>query len=250
MDPTVGKAVILKFVHMLCAGDSLSDSAQHTRLLDWLAHAVQHPNTRCETALCVLGPQGCGKSGLWNIIRHLLQTHGHCIDVKARGWWGENNGYMRDTVCIHIGDCGQHEFMDELVPGLRAAMDDGHLRVRELYQPSTAIQMRARVVVSTIVALEVAENDIGHFTFIQCSNARVGDQAHFQALYAAIHDAGTISAVREFLYHRPLSAWARVRARVRARAVVLYWLGLTEHLMAPAGVAEARDRADYEVDFM
>ena len=34
--------------------------------------------------------------------------------------------------------------------------------------------------------------------------------------------------------------WARVRAFVRARAVVLYWLGLTEHLMAAGGAAEAR----------
>ena len=105
--------------------------------------------------------------------------------------------------------------------------------------------MVARVVVTTSVALDVAENDLKRFTFIQCSNARVGDQAYFQALYAAIHDAGTISAVCKFLRHRPL--WARVRARVRARAVVVYWLGLTEHLMAPGGAAEARDRMDYDL---
>ena len=46
------------------------------------------------------------------------------------------------------------------------------------------------------------------------------------------------------------SLWARVRSFVRARAVVVYWLGLTEHLMAPGGAAEARDRMDYDMDFM
>jgi len=55
-----------------------------------------------------------------------------------------------------------------------------------------------------------------------------------------------ISAVCKFLRHRPL--WALVRSFVRARAVVVYWLGLTEHLMAPGGAAEARDRMDYEMD--
>ena len=52
--------------------------------------------------------------------------------------------------------------------------------------------------------------------------------------------------VCKFLRHRPL--WALVRSFVRARAVVVYWLGLTEHLMAPGGAAEARDRMDYEMD--
>ena len=135
------------------------------------------------------------------------------------------------------------------MPRVCAVIDDDHLiSVRELYQPPTTIQVRARVVVTTSVALDVAENELKRFTFIQCSNARVGDQAYFQALRAAIDDAGTVSAVRTSLRHRAL--WARVRARVRARAVVVYWLGLTEHLMAAGGAAEARDRMEYEMDFM
>ena len=242
MDPGAGKAVILEFLRILCGGDT----AQHTCLLDWLTHAVQHPNAPGETALCVSGPQGCGKSQLWNMIRHLLQAHGHCINVGALGLWAGNNGYMRDAACIHIGECEQRELM-RLVPRLRAVMDDGHLNARELYQPDTTIQMRARVVVTTNVALDVAENDLERFTFIQCSNARAGDQAYFQALHAAIHDAGAISAVCKFLRHRHL--WARVRAFVHAHVVVSYWLGLTEHLMVAGGAAEARDRMDYDMDF-
>ena len=245
MDPGAGKAVILEFLRMLCGGDM----AQHTCLLDWLTYAVQHPNAPGKTILCVSGPQGCGKSQLWNIIRHLLQTQGRCIDMGAHEHRCERKYWLlRDTACIHIGECEQHEFR-RLVPRLCAVIDDDHLiSVRELYQPPTTIQVRARVVVTTSVALDVAENELKRFTFIQCSNARVGDQAYFQALRAAIDDAGTVSAVRTSLRHRLL--WARVRSFVRARAVVVYWLGLTEHLMAAGGAAEARDRMDYEMDFM
>ena len=57
MDPGAGKAVILEFLRMLCGGDT----AQHTRLLDWSTHAMQHPNAPGETAL-VSGPQRCGES--------------------------------------------------------------------------------------------------------------------------------------------------------------------------------------------
>ena len=80
MDPGAGTAVILEFLHMLCGGGEV----QHTRLLDWLTHAVRHPNAPGDTALCVSGPQGCGKSLLWNIIRHLLQRHGHRQTTIAR----------------------------------------------------------------------------------------------------------------------------------------------------------------------
>lgn len=233
-----GAAATLEFLHMLCGGDK----AQHTRLLDWLTHAVRHPNAPGDTALCVSGPQGCGKSLLWNITRHLLQSHGHCIDMGAHEHWL----LPHDTACVRFGECTQHEFM-HLAPRLRAAIDNNHVvSVRNMYQPPTTIQVRARFVVTTNEALDVAENDLKRFTFIQCSNARVGNQAYFQTLHAAIHDAGTISAVCKFLRHRPL--WALVRSFVRARAVVVYWLGLTEHLMAPGGAAEARDRMDYEMD--
>ena len=70
VDTGAGTTVILDFLHMLCGGGK----AQHTRLLDWLTHAVRHPNAPGDTALCVSGPQGCGKSLLWDIIRHLLQS--------------------------------------------------------------------------------------------------------------------------------------------------------------------------------
>ena len=248
MDPGAGKAVILEFLRMLCGGDA----AQHTHLLDWLTHAVQHPDAPGETALCVSGPPGCGKGQLWQVIRSIMQVHGDCIDMGAHEHRCERKFFvlqLRDTACIHIGECDQHEFRC-LVPRLcAAAIDYDHLiSVRELYQPPTTIQVRARVVVTTSVALDGAENDIERFTFIQCSNARVGDQAYFQALCAAIDDTGTVSAVCKFLRHRLL--WARVRSFVRARAVVVYWLGLTEHLMAAGGAAEARDRMDYETEFM
>ena len=229
MDPGAGKAVILEFLRMLCGGDT----AQHTRLLDWSTHAMQHPNAPGETAL-VSGPQRCGESELWKIIRHLLRAHGHAIDVGAS-----------EGACIHTD---KPLYILLLVPRLRTVMDDGHLNVHELHQPHTTIQMRARVFLTMNVDLDVEENDIERFIFIQCSNARVCDEAYFQALHTAIEDAGTVSAVCKFLRHRHL--WARVRAFVHARVVVSYWLGLTEHLMVAGGAAEARDRMDYDMDFM
>ena len=239
VDTGAGTTVILDFLHMLRGGGK----AQHTRLLDWLTHAVRHPNAPGDTALCVSGPQGCGKSLLRDIIRTILQSNGRCIGIGAERRFLP---LLHDTACVHFDECTQHEFM-RFAPRLRELIDNNHmLSVRNLYQPPTTIQVRARFVVITNEALHVPQNHFELFTFIQCANARVGNQTYFQTLHAAIHDAGTISAVCKFLRHRPL--WALVRSFVRARAVVVYWLGLTEHLMAPGGPAEARDRMDYEMD--
>ena len=40
--------------------------------------------------------------------------------------------------------------------------------------------------------------------------------------------------------------WARVRRKLRLRAIVLYWLDSTKALMQPGGVAFERDLAEFE----
>lgn len=42
--------------------------------------------------------------------------------------------------------------------------------------------------------------------------------------------------------------WARVRHVLRVRSIVVYWLCLTEKLMAPGGSARKRDRNAYEAE--
>ena len=42
--------------------------------------------------------------------------------------------------------------------------------------------------------------------------------------------------------------WARVRHVLRVRSIVVYWLCLTERLMAPGGSARKRDRDAYEAE--
>ena len=45
-----------------------------------------------------------------------------------------------------------------------------------------------------------------------------------------------------------LRGWARVRHVLRVRSIVVYWLCLTEKLMAPGGSARKRDRDAYEAE--
>jgi hypothetical protein len=42
--------------------------------------------------------------------------------------------------------------------------------------------------------------------------------------------------------------WSRVRHVLRIRSIVVYWLSLTEKLMAPGGSARKRDREEYEAE--
>ena len=48
------------------------------------------------------------------------------------------------------------------------------------------------------------------------------------------------------LLFRPFRGWARVRLVFHIRSIVLFWLKLTEHLMAPGGRAEQRDKLEYK----
>ena len=42
--------------------------------------------------------------------------------------------------------------------------------------------------------------------------------------------------------------WMHLRRFVRARAIALYWFGLTAHLYAPGGVGCKRDRDEFEAE--
>ena len=51
-----------------------------------------------------------------------------------------------------------------------------------------------------------------------------------------------------FMVLRPHRGWARVRHVLRVRAIVVYWLFLTEKLMGPDGSTRKRDRDAFEAD--
>ena len=53
---------------------------------------------------------------------------------------------------------------------------------------------------------------------------------------------------RVFLILRPFCGWARVRHVLRVRAIVIYWLFLTENLMGPGGESHKRDFDAFERD--
>ena len=53
---------------------------------------------------------------------------------------------------------------------------------------------------------------------------------------------------RTLFGHRS-QAWTPTPRHVRARAIAVFWHGLTAHLYAPGGAGRKRDRAAYEADF-
>ena len=71
---------------------------------------------------------------------------------------------------------------------------------------------------------------------------RTDDVAYFERLYQTLNNHDTICTFWSYLMG--LSLWGRVRTRLRIRAIVLYWLGLTEKLMEESGVAYERDMAE------
>ena len=62
-----------------------------------------------------------------------------------------------------------------------------------------------------------------------------------------IIDNPTLTQIRGWLLkNRTYHPWNKVRELVKARAIVLYWLDLTKHLMQPGGSACKRDREEFE----
>ena len=234
--PDVGMGLIHQHLRLVCG----HSNAQYQRLIEWLANAVQNPAERSGLVFCISGPPGCGKGLLWKLICRLFGTS-VCCQTSTRDVWGSNNA--RDAVFVNICEAAPHTFMGDL----KSIVTDPVMRVRTRnYQPAADISIRARFIINTN---QPVADVTGRIVDLDCSADMVGNQAYFVELITAINDDEVIGAMHNWLKHWSKSPWARLGKKMRVRAIVLYWLGLTEPRMAPGGPAEARDRAAFAAEF-
>ena len=78
---------------------------------------------------------------------------------------------------------------------------------------------------------------------IRCGVEVVNDGPYFERLHDRLESRDTLRTFWDHLKRR--SPWARVRHRLYVRAIVLFWLNLTEPLLEPGGAAYEHDMAEY-----
>ena len=202
-DARTGLLLILDHVAMLCDGNA----AQYDFVLNILAHAIQYPNVKLGIMLCLVGKQGCGKSCVWEIIERLMGSRSCFTTSKPdKDVWGDNNGRMKDAFYVRITEADKKKFAG-YVGEMRTIVTDSTIRVRSLYCTAANVKSYTRFFLDTNFVDSIPdEHGERRFFIIKCNEEKIGDDAYFEALRAAIADDRAIRALFDFLKARKIKS--------------------------------------------
>ena len=202
-DARTGLLLILDHVAMLCDGNA----AQYDFVLNILAHAIQYPNVKLGIMLCLVGKQGCGKSCVWEIIERLMGSRSCFTTSKPdKDVWGDNNGRMKDAFYVRITEADKKKFAG-YVGEMRTIVTDSTIRVRSLYCTAANVKSYTRFFLDTNFVDSIPdEHGERRFFIIKCNEEKIGDDAYFEALRAAIADDRAIRALFDFLKTRKIKS--------------------------------------------
>ena len=216
-----------RLVHMLRA---LTPDAG--LLFRWLRHAER--GTRCEYVLVLVGDARSGKTLI--AVKLLVRLFGarHTLaGYTLQRLLGRHA--LRDTAVVVVDDARDPSSSIRALTQL-AAQDT--IECRSWFQGAVTLANR-----TNSIAVARHEHGIPH------PDPRVRivhlNGIHLPAFREAIESDAALATLREVLR----DPWAPVRRKVRARAIAVFWHGLTAHLYAPGGAGRKRDRAAFEADF-
>ena len=210
-----GLLAILEHLNMLCSGDV----DQYGPFLDLLAHGVQFPATKVGIAICFVGPQGCGKGTVWDIIGRVVGERGCFSTTKPeRDVVGKFNGAMKDASFVRVAECNKKNF-EGVIGELRGMFTDGKIDVYEKYCNAINVKSYARFFLDTNFTDAIPdEHGERRYFIIKCSSAMLGHEAdYFAPLHGHIADDRVIRSFYEFLLVR--SQWCSRRFVVVVVAV-------------------------------
>lgn len=229
---------VYTYIRTLCGGDESATD----RLLDWIT--MLHDGVRPEQCLVLVGPARCGKSNFVRVFLralldelqagHIYETTNPLHDYRRPG-----NGVIEQARLVHIIPSN----FQCVLPTLRMLISHSTIRVRSIYDDERIVQSRHAFTVETNALPPLSVPDSRRFLCIQCPPPpQDGWGGANQWLVDNGRDLGR--TIRRYLGNRVL--WARVRRKLRLRAIVVYWLYLTEARMERGGVAFERDHAEFD----
>lgn len=83
MEPVEGKCDrILELLAYLCSGDANAD-ALYRWVLRWMAYPLQHPGAKMSSAIIMHGPQGTGKSTVWQCLAKIYGDYATVLNQRG-----------------------------------------------------------------------------------------------------------------------------------------------------------------------
>jgi len=184
---------------IICTGNI--EAAEY--VLNWLAHVIQNPLEKPETALVLRGRQGTGKTSFASIFGHLLGRH-YIEESDMDRILGRFNSSMADKLLVLI-DEGLWGGDRSKVGPLKAFITQKWITIEKKGVDSIVLPHHARLIIASNETWAVhVDQDDRRFVFLDVSDAKAQDREYFSGLYQQMNSGG-YEALLYFLQHRDIS---------------------------------------------
>ena len=184
---------------IICTGND----AATEYVLNWLAHIIQNPLEKPETALVLRGRQGTGKTSFAAIFGHLLGRH-YIEESDMERILGRFNASMADKLLILV-DEGLWGGDRSKVGSLKALITQKWITIEKKGVDPIVLPHHARLIIASNETWAVhADQDDRRFVFLDVSDAKAQDSVYFARLYKQM-DAGGYEALLDYLQRRDIS---------------------------------------------
>jgi Family of unknown function (DUF5906) len=223
IDPAPGDcSIVVDHITRVIAG---GDGQKAKFILDWCADIVQNPTRKPGVALAFRGSEGTGKTLAGAILRRLLGARNVLINSDKDRLLGRFNSALAGKILIQAeetffaGDARTTDALKHLITGQT-------LEIEMKFGRSFEIESFHRLLVtSNHTQVIQASSEARRFVVCDVSDARRGDTAYFNRLYA-IADGRDDATARAFMRHlldRDLSnfqPWAAQQQFIDDKALV------------------------------
>lgn len=205
VEPTAGDCSIVldHILHVIARGDVRKAEF----ILDWCADTLQNPTRKPGVALVLRGLEGTGKSLLGAILRRLLGQSNVLVNADKDRLLGRFNSALAGKILIQAeetffaGDARGADALKHLITGQT-------LEIEVKFGRSFEIESFHRLLItSNHTQVIQASSEARRFVVCDVSDARRGDAAYFDRLYAVAdgRDDTTARAFMHYLQSRDLS---------------------------------------------
>ena len=156
-------------------------------VISWIAHMIQHPGVKNETALILKGLQGIGKNTFTDVISELLAGYSAKNITDISELTGNFNSVVESKMFIvlnELSNCGVNCFAD--FNSLKSIITDDTIRINEKNQPRRTAENVANFIFVTNnsfpVRIELGDR---RYVVLAVSATHKGDIDYFAKLHAS-----------------------------------------------------------------
>lgn len=191
--------------HVLCDG---SDERFNYNIC-WMAHCVQRPWKKIQVALVFRGPQGCGKSMLWDFVGlMIIGSKNYIYCNKIEKIIGKFNSLGANKLLIVFDEAGKWGGAYRMNDRMKSLITQETTCLERKGRDPITVQDKSNIVFTTNNAWPLKrETDDRRYSCQECSGGKVGDKQYFDALQKELQDPQTAFYFHQYLSSIDISDW-------------------------------------------